>query len=118
MAKFEQRSLIMERPEHVPADHVIFMAPRPILGVEIPTGSTYGPFYTHIGPDYYGRERAIEYNRQMHACVLAYTTEEIVKEKVRAYYKEHDYTVTEEELEDNWKSCFFQHFCVSEVEII
>lgn len=118
ITQFPQRNLLATRPAHIPADSIIFNAPRPIYGSECWQGDfCSGIFYAAVHVDNPDRAFCIKQNKSLDARVLAYVTESEARQMVADYYASRRYKVTQAQMDEYWRDCFYQHFGETEIEI-
>jgi hypothetical protein len=111
MFNFTVRNLLIERPADVPADAIIFNAPRPLYGTTTWQGDfCSGIFYAAVNADDPYRMEWIKENQKLDARVLAYVPESEARQKVAGYYKNLGYDVTPEQMDEYWRDSFWQHF--------
>jgi len=122
--KFQQRLIIGSRPSHVPADAIIFNAPRPLFGsvdcLGCPTWQgefCTGIFYAAVTADDTLRANWMEQNRRLAATILVYITEAEAKDMVRPELFGRYPSLTEDLFNEVWKNMFDEYHRNSTVEI-
>lgn len=121
--KFQKRLIIGSRPSHVPADSIIFNAPRPLFGsvdcLGCPTWKgefCTGIFYAAVTADDTLRNNWLEQNRRLAATILEYITEAEAKAMVNYLYERYP-SMTDEIFNEVWKNMFDEYHRNSTVEI-
>lgn len=114
---FDRLNLVRNRASlgsiGIPADAVIFNAPRPIVGTETWTGDfCCGVFYAYLTPTSQQRAFILESNCAMKATVLNFVDEEVSKAQIRAYLKTEypDDDIGEDLFEEYWRDSFASQF--------
>ena len=124
--KFETRRLLAVRPtqtpagEEIPAQAIIFNAPREVFGEPHWVGDfCSGIFYAALAEDHPRHADLVRINYQQNAVILMYVTDEEARAEVRAYlireYGEvYNEEVDEELFEEYWRNNFYENFARGE----
>lgn len=119
---FNARKMILNRsdvvPDHIPADAIIFNAPRPLLGECWEGEFISGIFYAAITDDTPYRESLIGQNKSLDAAVLIFVPEAEALKMVQEYLITEGYGEIESDLfEEFWQDCFYDNLSRSTIEI-
>jgi len=112
---FETINLVKDRakyvPADVPADALIFNAPRPIAGTTTWKGDWLsGTFYAAVNADDPWREDWIKANRSDHAMLVYFVDEETAKAAVREASGRYTDKYTPEMFEKHWRESYRSSF--------
>lgn len=120
MTTFNRRNLLSERPADVPADSIIFNAPRPLFGTKTWEGEfCSGVFYASVAPDDPHRAWEIKQNRALAADVLAYVDPAKARDKIAAELRADypDQKIGDDLIDECWRDIWFDRYGSDTVEI-
>ena len=112
---FETTNLLKGRgevvPANVPADALIFNAPRPIYGTTTWEGTCVrGIFFAAVNPDDPDRAFCVKQNHSLRAGILHFVSEEDARQMVRTKWAKLLDKLTPEIFEGRWRASFFNSF--------